>query len=252
MEKECLVLSNSGYAKDELAKYSEILGEARLIAAPCNLGYAGGVNLALNEVSGEYVYVLNPDCLLTDGNVEQIMDDMDKSPEWAIAGPKVVDEAGNVQPSCRRFPKPWTFLLVRSFFAKLPGASRECDHYLMSDYDRAFARPVDWVSGGATIVKRQTMKQLDGMDERFFLYMEDVDWCRVAWQSDHKVVYCPLSTVIHAGRHRSIQVGFRGLCGEHFRWHFTSLFKYFLKYRWHARPYSRFYRETMDRTELLG
>jgi len=252
LDLECLVLSNSGYSRDELARYSEQLGDARLIAAPRNLGYAGGVNAALAEAGGDYVYVLNPDCLLTDGNVVRIMDEMDRSPEWAIAGPKVVDEEGNLQPSCRRFPKPWTFLLVRSVFARLPGASRERRRYLMGDYGRESPREVDWVSGGATIAKCEALKRIGGMDERYFLYMEDVDWCRSAWQSGYKVVYCPFSKVIHAGRHQSIKGGLQALRNVHFRWHITSLFKYFVKYHWRTRPCSRFYRETMGRAESSG
>lgn len=249
VETECLVLSNSGYSVDEQVQYSEVLGDAKLITAPGNLGYAGGVNAALAKAHGEYVYVLNPDCLLTDGDVVGIMDDMDKIPEWAIAGPKVVDEDDNLQPSCRRFPKLWTFLLVRSVFARLPGASRERSRYLMSDYGKETPREVDWVSGGATIVKREVLKHLGGMDERYFLYMEDVDWCRAAWQSDYKVIYCPSSKVIHAGHHQSIQSGLQAVRNIHLRWHIISLFKYFLKYRWRTRPRSQFYREAMERAE---
>lgn len=249
VETECLVLSNSEYPADELVKYSAMLGDNRLIAAPSNLGYAGGVNAALREAGGEYVYVINPDCLLTDSKIVQIMKDMDGSPEWAVAGPKVVDEDNVLQPSCRRFPRPWTFLLVRSVFSRIPGASRERCRYLMEDYHREFPREVDWVSGGATLVKRAALKKIGGMDERYFLYMEDVDWCRATWQSDYKVVYCPSSKVVHAGRHQSLQGGLSALYNIHLRWHMTSLFKYFLKYRWRARPRSQFYRETMEHVE---
>lgn len=246
VEKECLVLSNSGYTEDELLAYKSRLGDAKLIDAQANLGYAGGVNAALQEASGQYVYILNPDCLLTDGNVVAIMDDMDQDPDWAITGPKVVDENGEVQPSCRRFPRPWTFLLVRSIFSRLPGARRERDRYLMADYDRSSTRVVDWVSGGATILKAAALSRMGGMDERYFLYMEDVDWCRTAWERGFKVIYCPASTVIHAGKHQSIKGGFHVLTSMHLRWHLGSLMKYFGKHRWRALPTSAFYRKSMN------
>ncbi|MCK5360235.1 MAG: glycosyltransferase, partial [Gammaproteobacteria bacterium] len=153
IEKECLVISNSEYSRNELAAYQKQFSDATIIDAHGNLGYAGGVNTGIKHAKGEYLYVLNPDCLLTDSNVNLMMHEMDKDPEWAIAGPKVVDEAGEVQPSCRRFPRPWTFLLVRSVLSKLPGAAKEKSRYLMEDFDRNSTKEVPWVSGGATLVK---------------------------------------------------------------------------------------------------
>ena len=114
---ECLVISNSQYPKKEFDLHQSKLAGAIIIDAKTNRGYAGGVNLGISRATGEYIYVLNPDCLLTDKNILQIMNDMDKDEKWAIAGPKIIDKSGAVQPSCRRFPKPWTFLLVRSFLS---------------------------------------------------------------------------------------------------------------------------------------
>ena len=247
MEHESLVLSNSCYEQHQIDTYMDRIGsKARLVAASDNLGYAGGVNAALREVSGEYVYILNPDCLLTDGDVASIIEKMESDPRWAIAGPKVVDEGGEIQPSCRRFPKPWTFLLVRSVFSRLPGAEIEKVRYLMQDFGHDALSNVDWVSGGAILLKKSAIKLIGGMDERYFLYMEDVDWCRMAWESGLKVVFCPGSTVIHAGRHRSINAGIRALGDRHLRWHLTSMAKYFWKFRGAALPSSKFYRETIS------
>lgn len=168
---------------------------------------------------------------------------MDTDAEWAISGPIVIDEAGNVQPSCRRFPKPWTFILVRSIFSKLPGAGKEKDRYLMSDYDRKNTKAVDWVSGGATLLKAETLKTIGGMDERYFLYMEDVDWCRAAWNSSYKVMYCPKSTVVHAGQHQSIKIDLAMFKSVHLKWHLNSLYKYFMKYGFTGQPDSLVYKD---------
>lgn len=241
---ECVVLSNSCYGSAELQSYQCAIGSARLVAALRNLGYAGGVNAALTEVHGEYVYILNPDCILTDSNALEIIQCMDADRELAIVGPKVVDEHGNVQPSCRRFPKPWTFLLVRSFMSRLAGAALEQKRYLMKDYSRIVPRCVDWVSGGAVIAKVSAIARMGGMDERFFLYMEDVDWCRTAWENGFKVIYHPGSTVVHAGQHRSINVGLMALTNRHLRWHLASMYSYFMKYRWRAAPKTAYYLES--------
>lgn len=231
LDKECLIISNSQYSEHELGAYQKELSGTKIISTNGNMGYAGGVNIGIKNAVGEYLYVVNPDCLITDSNVTQIMGSMDADPEWGIAGPKVVDEDNAVQPSCRRFPRLWTFLLVRSVLTKLPGASREKSRYLMEEFDRESTRDVDWVSGGAVLVKSSAIEKVGGMDERYFLYMEDVDWCRSCWLSGFKVRYHPGSTVIHAGQHQSIAGGIISkLMSKHVRMHLLSMFKYFIKF----------------------
>jgi hypothetical protein len=237
LKYECIVVSNSVYHIEELEKHRVALGDtANLISSGGNLGYAGGVNFALQNAYGEYVYILNPDCRLLDGRVVDLMLAMDVDSDWVISGPKVLDETGVRQPSCRRFPRPWTFLMVRSLLSRLPWSEREKKRYLMTDLLNDDVRPVDWVSGGALLIKRAALSSIGGMDERYFLYMEDVDWCRHAWQSGYKVVYWPLSCVVHAGQHKSIQPGLHVLLDRHFRWHLMSMTKYFLKFRGRSFP----------------
>lgn len=233
IDTECLVISNSQYSQQELGLHQSNLEGSRIIDSKNNLGYAGGVNIGISHATGEYIYVLNPDCLLTDNNILQVMDEMDQEDKWAITGPKVIDQSGAVQPSCRRFPKPWTFLLVRSIFSALPGAAMERERYLMEDFDRRSRKEVDWVSGGALLVKSSAIKEFGGMDERYFLYMEDVDWCRSCWSHEYRVVYDPASVVIHAGQHQSISNNiFSKFTTKHTYLHLTSLVKYF--YKWKA------------------
>jgi hypothetical protein len=242
LDHESIVLSNSCYGKGQIDSFRDRMDHmGKFVAAGANLGYAGGVNAALKEAGGEYVYILNPDCLLTDGNVASIIDEMERDPLWAIVGPKVVDDAGEIQPSCRRFPKPWTFLQVRSILSRLPGSALERERYLMQDFSREVQRNVDWVSGGAMLLKKSAIDRIGGMDERYFLYMEDVDWCRSAWEKGLKVVYCPASVVTHAGRHRSINAGLRLFGDRHLRWHLVSMARYFWKFRVATRPSSGFY-----------
>lgn len=232
IEHECFIISNSEYSQADLAAHTNAIQGATIVNTGANLGYAGGVNIGIAQSSGDYIYVLNPDCLLTDSNIDQIMLEMDKQSDWAIAGPKVIDQDNNVQPSSRTFPKPWTFLLVRSILSNLPGAASEKRRYLMEDFDRNTVREVDWVSGGATLVKREAIQSIGGMDERYFLYMEDVDWCHNCWDKGYKVKYVPISTVIHAGQHQSISGGVLSkLKSRHTRMHITSMVKYFLKHK---------------------
>lgn len=228
---ECLVVSNSEYGVDELEDMRKHLSTARVIANDRNRGYAGGVNRALPECRAPFVFVLNPDCRLIDDKVPELIAFLQKNPEVAAVGPKVIDDDGAVQPSCRRFPRPWTFLLVRSALRKLPGANAERRRYLMEDFNRRSERDADWISGGAMMVRKSAVDVVGPMDERYFLYMEDVDWCRRFWNAGLRVVYLPVCAVVHAGQHASIQGGLKSLASRHTRMHLASMGKYFLKYK---------------------
>ncbi len=232
VNKECVVISNSEYTESVIKNFKDELSGVDIINAEGNLGYAGGVNLGIKKTTGDYLYVLNPDCLLTDSNILKIINEMEKDLDWAMTGPKVIDENNIVQPSCRRFPKPWTFLMVRSVLSKLPGANKERARYLMEDFKRDTVEDVDWVSGGAALVKSSAIEKMGGMDERYFLYMEDVDWCHNCWICGLKVKYSPQSVVIHAGQHQSIHGSILSkLMSKHVRMHLTSMFQYFMKYK---------------------
>lgn len=227
---ECIVVSNSEYSEASLDQVKKRLAEARVIANDRNRGYAGGVNRALPECNAPFVFIMNPDCRLTDDRVPALIAFMTQNPDIAVVGPKVTDEQGEVQPSCRRFPYPWTFLLVRSALRRLPGAAKERRRYLMEDFDHRSNRDTDWVSGGAMMVRKSAIDGVGPMDERFFLYMEDVDWCRRFWSAGFRVVYVPVCTVVHAGQHASIRRGLKSFVSRHTRMHLTSMGRYFLKY----------------------
>lgn len=227
---QAIVVSNSEYDIEGEKSLKEALPNALIIVNDVNGGYAGGVNRAIKEIDSPYIFLLNPDGEFIDDGIEVLFEDMKSDPDVAIIGPKVIDDNGIVQPSCRRFPRPYTFLLCRSFLNVLPGASKERARYFMEDYDRIQKRDVDWVSGGAMLIRTKAIKDIGGMDERYFLYMEDVDWCKQARKKGWGVSYNPAATILHAGRHESIDKGIMGVFNKTTRWHLSSLFKYFIKW----------------------
>lgn len=229
---EVLVVSNSVYDEGGVETIKSALPNpnVKIIINSVNGGYAGGVNRALKEINAPYMFLLNPDGQFIDDGLGLLLQEMEEHPEIAAIGPKVVDEDGIIQPSCRCFPKPYTFLLVRSFLSKYPASEKERKRYLIEDFDRNEQRFVDWVSGGAMLVRLDAIKKLGGMDERYFLYMEDVDWCKTMNTSGWKVLFDPRATVLHAGRHSSISNGLRSIMTATTRWHLTSLWKFFCKW----------------------
>jgi len=231
---ECVLVSNSEYTTEKLDYYKDKFDDIRLVANDRNRGYAGGVNRGIRECSAPYILVLNPDCRLLDGNITRLLDTLEANPDIASIGPKVIFSNGEVQPSCRRFPKPWTFLLVRSMLRFLPGARAERKRYLMEDFSHESEQDVDWLSGGAVLVRKAAIESVGPMDTRFFLYMEDVDWCRRFWRAGYRVCYYPGATICHDAQHDSLRGGMAMLMSPHTRYHLASMFKYFIKYRFRS------------------
>jgi len=231
---EAIVVSNSEYNIKEIDSFTKAIQhtQARIIRNECNGGYAGGVNRVMPEINSPFIFLLNPDGRLVDSNLSLLVQEMQSQPKLAVMGPKVIDETGEIQPSCRRFPRPYTFLLVRSFLRRLPNAPKEKARYLMEDFDRQKPQKVDWVSGGAMLLRTEAVNKVGQMDERYFLYMEDVDWCRTFWNKGWQVAYDPRAIILHAGRHSSISNGILGIFNQTTRWHLNSMWKYFCKWGW--------------------
>jgi GT2 family glycosyltransferase len=183
---------------DSRVAVAERFPEARYVANDQNLGYARAVNQGLAATSGRYVLILNPDCVLQPGSIRALMQRLDGSPGAAVAGPKILDGDGTLQYSCRSFPDHFTFLFNRySLLTLLFPRNRYSRRYLLLDWDHASTRVVDWVSGACMMVRRAAVERVGGMDEHFFMFNEDVDWCRRFQLAGYQVVYEPTAAVVH-------------------------------------------------------
>ncbi|MEA3408985.1 MAG: sugar transferase, partial [Candidatus Eisenbacteria bacterium] len=120
---------------------------------------------------------------------------------------KLLNVDGSLQHSCRRFYTFWTLVLRRTPLGRLLKNGRTISNYLMLDFDHEESREVDWVIGACMIVRRTALADFGGMDERFFLYFEDVDWCYRVWQSGWKVWYVADSVMQHRHARESARPG---------------------------------------------
>ena len=171
---------------------------ARYIANPDNRGYARAVNQGLAATSGRYALIMNPDCDVKPGAIGALVRALDERPERAVAGPKILDGDGRLQYSCRAFPEPSTIFFNRySLLTVLFPRNRYSQRYLMLDWDHASAREVDWLSGACMMVRREAVERVGGMDEHFFMFNEDVDWCRRFKLAGWTVLYEPAAVVVH-------------------------------------------------------
>lgn len=165
----------------------------RIIQSLRNLGFARGTNLAYKNSTGEYLFLLNPDAEVTDGALAHLVNYLDEHPEAAVVGPRLVNPDGTLQHSVRRFPGLATSIAVFSGFHRL----LKLRGYLMTDFDYNREAEVDQVMGAALMTRRRITEELGFLDEKFWLWYEEVDFCKRVIEAGYKVMYYPMSTVMH-------------------------------------------------------
>jgi len=209
--------------------------EIKIITNPTNVGLAGGVNIGLKETTGQFRLVLNPDIIVLNGALTTMVDRMEVNPSVGITGGKLLSPNGRLQYSCYEFYRPMTIVYRRTWLGKTKRGRRAVRAFLMKDYDHKVASEVDWLMGACLMVSEKALEQVGGMDERFFLYFEDVDWCRRFWLRGWKVLYLPTAKFSHYHQRTSEHGGFWGLATNWvMREHVWSAVKYFYKYRHQA------------------
>lgn len=191
-----------------------------------NAGYARGCNRGMAEVEAEYYLILNPDIVVQPGALDRLLEFADAHPRAGLVGPQLLNEDGSLQESCRRFYTLRTLLLRRTILGRLFPDSLTVQRHLMRDFDHRSSRPVDWVLGGCVLARRAALDRCGPMDERFFLYFEDVDWCYRMWQAGYEVQYTPDARFIH--RHRRASA--RGRFGRTWWLHLGSLISFYEKW----------------------
>ena len=198
-----------------------------------NLGYARGVNTGIKNSGGKYILILNPDVIVTDGAIEKMTSYMEKHPDIGMLGPRVLNFNETHQRTFFSYYKPATILARRSFLGRFRWLKKELDNFLMADADPSKIQTPDWLMGSAIMVSREVLNKIGGMDERFFMYFEDVDWARRFWHNDYKVIYYPEAVMFHYHqRESSSRLGLLdAIFNKKTRWHIASAIKFFWKYR---------------------
>lgn len=207
--------------------------QVQLIQNPQNLGYTAAMNQALRLAQGNYLIQLNPDTEVHPAAFDLLADFLDAHPEVGICGPKVLNPDGSLQRSCRRGES--TPLAVIAHFTALDRLfpnNPKLAQYWMSHRNEDEIHEVAGVSGSCMMIRREVVKQIGYLDERFFAYQEDADFCFRARQAGWKVMYVPTAKILHYG----------GVGGSHVQpyrsiieWH-RSYWNYYRKNLAHAYP----------------
>jgi N-acetylglucosaminyl-diphospho-decaprenol L-rhamnosyltransferase len=161
-----------------------------------NRGFAASNNVALERARGRYVLLLNPDVEFLHGSLAELVAAMDSRPTVGIASVIQSDTEGRPHPSIRRFPSPARTLGEALFADKWP-IGRALQERVMNSASYQRAGTADWLVGAFLIARREAVEAVGPMDERFFLYSEECDWCYRFWQAGWQVEHLPNLTVIH-------------------------------------------------------
>lgn len=207
--------------------------EIKFLPFEKNTGYAKIVNVGLSQARGEYLLVLNADIVAESDSLQKMIEYMDANPKTGLLGPQLLNFNGTIQDSCFRFHRPFTILCRRTFLGKTARGKKELARFVMADFDKQSTREVDWLLGAAMMIRREALKDAGPMDERFFLYFEDTDWCRRFWAKSWSVVYFAQARMHHYhGRVSKKAGGLADLLFNKYTWiHISSAIKYFWKYR---------------------
>jgi GT2 family glycosyltransferase len=170
-----------------------------LIRNSDNTGFSKANNQAIaNSKDSRYVFLLNSDAYLASpASLDKLVEFADRHEKLAVAGAHVLNPGGSLQYSCRRFPGLMSGLFRNTLLGRLFPKNQYTTQYLMGDVDHTKEHLVDWVSGCAMLISRRFIDVHSALDERFFMYCEDVDICKRAWVNGYEVWYCPDSFVTH-------------------------------------------------------
>jgi len=175
--------------------------DVRLIVNERNLGFATAVNRGLSVAHGRYVLLLNPDALVAPDTLGKMLELMDDQTDIGCSTARLVRSDGTLDAACRRsFPTPRRAFFRLSLLTRLLPRNRWVNQYNLGYLDEFQDADIDSPSGAFMLVRRATVEQVGGLDERYFMYGEDLDWAFRMKSAGWRIVYTARTTVRHEKR----------------------------------------------------
>lgn len=199
---------------------------AKVIANERNVGFVRANNQALGLCAGRHVLLLNPDTEVLPGALAHLVATADADPSLGAVGPMLLFADGTVQSSRRRFPTLGTAIVESTVLQRFFGNAALVRRFYVADRRDDEEQDVDWLVGACLLARRRAMEQVGTLDERFFMYSEEVDWCYRLRQAGWRVRYTPAARVVHHEARSSEQAPVT----RHFYFH-DSRCRYFAKYQ---------------------
>lgn len=196
-----VVVADNGSTDGSVEAFRERYGtRITLIENGANLGFGAGANRAIAASSAPFVLLLNPDAVLEDGAVAELLAFMERHPRCAMAGPTILESDGRVAESCGEFDT-WTGAFLRSSaWGDLPPFRRYANGAALRAWDYRSERRVDLVIGAVTMLRRSALDDVGFFDERFFMYHEEVDLAHRIADAGYETWFVPQARAVHAGQ----------------------------------------------------
>jgi GT2 family glycosyltransferase len=192
-----LIVIDNGSADGSSAMLARDFPGIRLIANATNRGFAAANNQGIRLARAPYVLLLNPDTIVLDDALEETLAYARAHPDIAVLGCQVLEHPTIIQRTCFRFPSPLNTLLwligASSRFPRSPILGRAT----YGPWDRRSERQVDVVSGMFMLVPRRAIDDVGLLDEGYFMFTEEADWCRRFWNAGWRCVFAPVGRILH-------------------------------------------------------
>jgi len=225
-ELEIVVVDNDS-VDDSARAAAQAFPRATVLETGSNRGFAAGANVGIAATTAPFVLVLNPDAEIWEGTLESFAKLAAERPRAGAIGPLIRNADGSIYPSPRVHPSIGV-AVGHAFLAPFWPGNPWSRRYRMADWDRSSEREVEWISGSAFLLRREALDAVGLLDERFFLYAEEVDLFRRLREAGWQVLFTPELEVLHEGGVST---------GRSRRTHLThsrSVYLYFAKYHGHG------------------
>ena len=199
LHRDAVVIVDNGSADDSIERIRSAVRRRpqkeaiRLVEAGSNRGYSAGVNLGIRSVDADHYLVLNSDVIVRPGAIGALLARAEQEPRPALIAPRLEDSQGEVQISAFRYPTPLGELVE----AAGTGPITRLFSGGAADSSGALSDATHWVSFAAVLIPRVTVDRIGLMDEGFFMFFEDVDYCQRVRSAGGKLVECPAARIVH-------------------------------------------------------
>ncbi|WZL73650.1 glycosyltransferase family 2 protein [Clostridiaceae bacterium 35-E11] len=194
---EVFVVDNAS-TDDSIEMIQEEFPQVKLIQNAQNLGFSKANNIAIRQSKGRYILLLNSDTVVIDDCLEKCIQHMDKHVNIGALGCKVILPDGNLDLACKRsFPTPEVSMYRILGLSKLFPKSKKFGQYNLTYVDENEIHEIDCLVGAFMMIRREVIEAVGLLDEDFFMYGEDVDWCYRMKEAGWKIVYYPKAQIVH-------------------------------------------------------
>jgi GT2 family glycosyltransferase len=228
---ETIVVDNNS-PDDSVALVKKEFKWVRLIVNPENSGFASGNNIALKELKSRYYMLLNNDVQLTEkSNLDLLLQFMDQNLKAGVISPKVVLPTGQLDKACHRGePTPWASFTYFAGLEKLFPMSPKFGQYHLTFKNLNEVHTIDACTGAAMIMRTSAMKKVGLMDEQFFMYAEDLDWCKRFRDAGYQIVFYPEVEIIHHKYKSGIKSKTKGTASKTLLFFYDTMLQYYDKH----------------------